>query len=884
MHPKSLLMAALLLAAAPLMVDSSRVDEDEAAREEYARLEFFWLDIPEEEAESRATRRERSDREIRKHGDLPRGASHIDINEHVKKCSSCRDLRSRTAAEGGLWDHLWMYRRAAEGFREHLERHPQAPTADAARYHLGESLWRLDEPEKALELWEQAAQAEDKQLAAQARVRLADHHIGRKEFEKALPHFQAGASDSLDVDERLRCRLETGKCLAILGKGAEAKRVLTALAKEIPGDTPDRQLENLRIDATVYLDYPPRRGKRLGATEAIRWYEKVYAEYRKMSARIKKGTPVDERRVLQLRKNALADGIRINVDDWNGLGHPKVLYTLKRMIADTRNPFGVEAARELVEIGSRDALDPVIRELGLRQITRRIAILEALAERKIELDLSIVLQILRDEKDYSEVRSAAARVIARWDPRAAITLLYDEITEVPPPPEGGAKPGRNPQTEARKLNEGIRDALALLVTDKAVKVFGEKARAKGRARWERVVLIEALGLVGVPRAVEELIPLLDDPSGLMARKAAEALGSTGDSRATAALAKSLQAAPEDPAFILALLGALDRLGPSEDTEEFLMPHARTGEHDARVLGHAMLRQTQGAAGRSRILAALHDKDKHMRWHAIRGLGQEAPSAESVSAFISRLPNEKDHKLIYQMLKYLNRMTGARLGPDPADWAKWWEKAKDSYDPSSVRLVSTRKRGGGQKTVTRYFSLVVTSKKVIFLLDTSGSMAAKVTISEGPMSTGRIRDKKINIAKRELIKVLKTFRKDTSYNVLIFADEITPLWGRLRKATRGTTKKAIPFIEGLTALGGTNIFDTLVQALRDKKVETIYLLSDGDPSSGAITDPDEILRQVQKLNASRKIEINTIDLSGQSTFLNRLSQQNGGRYVSVLYWQ
>ena len=137
---------------------------------------------------------------------------------------------------------------------------------------------------------------------------------------------------------------------------------------------------------------------------------------------------------------------------------------------------------------------------------------------------------------------------------------------------------------------------------------------------------------------------------------------------------------------------------------------------------------------------------------------------------------------------------------------------------------------------------------------------------------------------ELIKVLKTFRKDTSYNVLIFADEITPLWGRLRKATRGTTKKAIPFIEGLTAVGGTNIFDTLVQALRDKKVETIYLLSDGEPSSGAITDPDEILRQVQKLNASRKIEINTIDLSGQSTFLNRLSQQNGGRYVSVLYWQ
>ena len=52
--------------------------------------------------------------------------------------------------------------------------------------------------------------------------------------------------------------------------------------------------------------------------------------------------------------------------------------------------------------------------------------------------------------------------------------------------------------------------------------------------------------------------------------------------------------------------------------------------------------------------------------------------------------------------------------------------------------------------------------------------------------------------------------------------------------------------------GTNIFDTLELALKDQRLDTIYLLSDGEPTTGRFRDTDGICRELKAMNRERPV--------------------------------
>jgi hypothetical protein len=68
-----------------------------------------------------------------------------------------------------------------------------------------------------------------------------------------------------------------------------------------------------------------------------------------------------------------------------------------------------------------------------------------------------------------------------------------------------------------------------------------------------------------------------------------------------------------------------------------------------------------------------------------------------------------------------------------------------------------------------------------------------------------------------------------------------------------------------------------QAFADPDVDTIFLLSDGSPSSGPITDVQELADTIQHWNRSRKVIIHTIAIGNDSPFLERLAKESGGLY-------
>jgi len=79
-------------------------------------------------------------------------------------------------------------------------------------------------------------------------------------------------------------------------------------------------------------------------------------------------------------------------------------------------------------------------------------------------------------------------------------------------------------------------------------------------------------------------------------------------------------------------------------------------------------------------------------------------------------------------------------------------------------------------------------------------------------------------------------------------------------------------------GGTNLYDGLEMALLTKDVDTIYLLSDGSPGSGKFVAAADILREIGKLNRTRRVAIHCVAVGFDSPLMRELAAQNGGQYV------
>jgi hypothetical protein len=65
-------------------------------------------------------------------------------------------------------------------------------------------------------------------------------------------------------------------------------------------------------------------------------------------------------------------------------------------------------------------------------------------------------------------------------------------------------------------------------------------------------------------------------------------------------------------------------------------------------------------------------------------------------------------------------------------------------------------------------------------------------------------------------------------------------------------------------------------------DTLYVLSDGAPTTGKVTDTKEILRIVKERNALTRLTIHTITFGilNQMIFLKKLASENGGRHVHI----
>jgi HEAT repeat protein len=329
-----------------------------------------------------------------------------------------------------------------------------------------------------------------------------------------------------------------------------------------------------------------------------------------------------------------------------------------------------------------------------------------------------------------------------------------------------------------------------------------------------------------------------------------------------------------------LTEALERVSRRQAAEALVWVLVTDADSRPVVAAALALGRRKSALAVEVLVERLAHADWTVRAAAAEALGDVGPAATAAIGPLVEMLEREVGRLREDAAAALALITGAELGPIPERWRAWMQaKAKGEEPPAFEE---------GDAAGATFYGIRTLSKRIVFVLDRSGSMRELAN----PADPDRTRTK-LRIAKRELDQAVAGLADDGAFNVIAYHHAVERLDTRRSLVAADTAgRRALGrFLEGIDAVGATNIHDALesVFALAglgasdrhyDVGLDTIFFLTDGNPTQGKIQRPDRILREVRRWNALRRIRIHVVAVGrdGNEDFLRDLAEQSGGQFV------
>lgn len=416
----------------------------------------------------------------------------------------------------------------------------------------------------------------------------------------------------------------------------------------------------------------------------------------------------------------------------------------------------------------------------------------------------------------------------------------------------------------------IRKLLGTLRHPEAVAAIAESLES--REESERQLAASVLGMINLPESAEAL---------------ANALGTEGEEAVEQTILESLGRLPQ-PASIEALLRIAKQSGPmritavralgavgfgDDDVRAYLTELLSTSEWQDRILAiQAAATSGDNALGQQMLLSLSHEQWP-VRLAAIEGLAH-LRDKQWIGPLIAHLESEPRMRLRLALGNTLFQLTGQSAYWDTDTWKAWWERSESGFQVSPTPP-DPPENTGGDTVVGTFYGLRLESDSVIFVIDKSGSMQAQGNAGTGDQSRSRNR---LVEAVDEVFTAAAGLNDEDQINVIMFSSGIRAWKKSLSALSERNRENLSKFLKKQGPDGGTNVFDALEEALLTDGVDKILLLSDGEPTEGRFVAEEDILREVRKLNATRRIAIDTISLGGDSRLLRLLAEENEGTYI------
>jgi hypothetical protein len=204
---------------------------------------------------------------------------------------------------------------------------------------------------------------------------------------------------------------------------------------------------------------------------------------------------------------------------------------------------------------------------------------------------------------------------------------------------------------------------------------------------------------------------------------------------------------------------------------------------------------------------------------------------------------------------------------------------------------------------RFAGITLTGRRVLFLVDMSGSMDLVDENTQAPTKWGDVRN--------TVARLMRSMPDMQKYQVIVFAEKTAFLFKGeedwLDYDAKSSPQRVLDGLAAIKPTGGTNMYAALQAAfrLRARGLDTIYLLSDGLPNLGEGADAVTInsLREVERNDLLAKyirkmlrtswnrplpdrprVRINTVGFFYESpdvgAFLWALARENDGSFVGM----
>jgi HEAT repeat protein len=438
-------------------------------------------------------------------------------------------------------------------------------------------------------------------------------------------------------------------------------------------------------------------------------------------------------------------------------------------------------------------------------------------------------------------------------------------------------------------------------SDDSVRALEEAVagRLSGRVRS---VAAMALGNIGHPTSVPVLAEASTDRDWEVRRAVAEALG-------------SFRSSPDASRPLRALLG---------DDEEVI-----------RTMAADSLGKVGDPEAVPDLVGALDDPYWQVQAAAAASLA-EIRDERAIEPLIELM--RRSGRLQADARDALEKITPMKFGIDPDRWQEWWNRNREGFKPPEQEKAPRPASGGAAgpnlpgeaggkyaRNFTRYYGIPTPSEKILFLLDVSRSMDEAIEIWKperlGDRTFGS--DVKMEIAKEELARTISELGSNVYFNIIVYHTDVDEWKSGLQPATDSSKNSARAFIERQKARGAapgatksrgrpgsrggrstsklpdeegrTNIFGALARAFAisgvgtydrhyNSAVDTIFLLSDGEPTAGILTKSHEIRAEIARLNKLNRVVIHTINFGKSPAgagLLRDLANENGGTYVDLV---
>ena len=299
-------------------------------------------------------------------------------------------------------------------------------------------------------------------------------------------------------------------------------------------------------------------------------------------------------------------------------------------------------------------------------------------------------------------------------------------------------------------------------------------------------------------------------------------------------------------LLLLVLAASNQADVQHDLEVFVAGYLATSKSSLAML--LAMADELGGQGDSAAVATLRDLITWKQFTTVfafrRAVVQgliHCRRADAIDALVGLL-GQIDGEVHGDVVQYLSALTKKPFGDDVNAWKLWWQNSKDDFTlgTPSPRTAANPEAAGAPPQSCSYFGLAVHGRRLVFVIDISGSMG-------GP---------RLEMARRELNNAIGKLPPESEFNIVVFNQRVVVWQRKLVPASSANKEAATRYIGRLQAAGSTATYDALDTAFHFD-AEAIYFLTDGKPTCGRTVDPAQIATLAAQANRLRRLSIYTI---------------------------